>query len=92
MGSQTSVTESVVTAVADAEDTNPVELPPLYHTIDTDALDAMFAPQRGFRADSTRELSFHYSNSVVTIDGDQSIDVAPRQPLVDSTTARQRSD
>lgn len=92
MGIQTSATESVVTAVADAEDKNPVELPPLHDVIDTDALNAMFASEPGFRADSTRELCFHYSNSVVTIDGDQSVDVALRQPPVDSATARQRSD
>lgn len=86
MGNQMSATESVVVAVADAEDTNPVELPPLYNVIDTDALDAMFAPEPGSGADSTRELCFHYSDSVVTIDGDGSVNVAPRQPHIESTT------
>ena len=36
----------VVDAVASATNTDPVELAPLYETIDTDALDALF-PQDG---------------------------------------------
>lgn len=36
------VCEQVVAAVADALDTDPLELPPLYEVIDPDALDHLF--------------------------------------------------
>lgn len=92
MGGQSSVAESVVRAVAAAEDTSPVALPPLHHSIDADALDRLFVDDAGSDPGSTVELCFHYSNSVVTVDGDGDIDATPRQPSIDSTTARQRSD
>lgn len=41
----TRLSQLVVETVADAEDVNPVALPPLYNTVDTDALDRLFEPQ-----------------------------------------------
>ncbi|QSW97905.1 HalOD1 output domain-containing protein [Haloterrigena alkaliphila] len=40
------VSIAVVTAIAAKRDVEPTELPPLYESIDPDALDALFAPTR----------------------------------------------
>lgn len=54
----------VVEAVADAIDADPLELPPLYETVDPDALDALF--------DAGLEgcVQFPYDGHDVTIHGD----------------------
>ena len=81
------VTEAVVVAVADAEDISPIELPPLYDVVETDALNRLFDAARKDESASSLELCFYYSDSIVTVTGDGTIDVAPRQPVVESTAA-----
>ncbi len=41
------VSTTVVHALADAKDVDPLELDPLYEALDPDALDALFAPTDG---------------------------------------------
>lgn len=71
-----SVSESVIEAVAEAEGADPIELsPPLYDVIDPDSLNQVFAPTpTDGRMKGT--LTFSYNGYEVTVcgDGDVSID------------------
>jgi hypothetical protein len=58
-----SPSEQVVDAVAACADTDPLDLPPLYESIDTDALDALFRSNGG---DCT--VVFEYADYEVTVD------------------------
>lgn len=56
---------SVIEAVARAEAVDPAKLPPLYDTIDPDALNSLFeTPCR------TGKVSFRYGGRDVTVTGD----------------------
>ncbi|WP_247003627.1 HalOD1 output domain-containing protein [Halosolutus gelatinilyticus] len=61
-----SVTGTIVSAVSDAEDCDPLSLPPLWDVIDSEALDELFAPTRTgrHRAGSVR---FDYAGYEVTV-------------------------
>ncbi|WP_337652328.1 HalOD1 output domain-containing protein [Halomontanus rarus] len=57
---------AVVSAVAEAEGTDPVELPPLYEAIDSEALNDLFTG----RAKSTvGKVTFQYAGYDVTVNG-----------------------
>ena len=72
------ISEEVVLAVSDAEDTPPTALPALNDTIDIDALDDLLDSRPAPAAtDSEFIVRFTYSNSLITIRGDGSINVAP---------------
>lgn len=76
------ISEEVVLAVSDAEGTPPTDLPALNDSIDIDALDDLLdsrpAPAAPDSApDSDFVVRFTYSNSLITIRGDGSINVAP---------------
>lgn len=53
--------KTIVRAVADVDDVDPTELPPLYEAIDPDALDAVF------RGRSDGSVTFDYSGYTVTV-------------------------
>lgn len=55
--------EAVVLATAEQTDRNPLELPPLYESIDPDALDKAVQ-----RSDSCR-VTFEYADCEVTVGG-----------------------
>lgn len=58
----------VVETVADAEGIDPLALPPLYNTVDPDALDTLFQPQ--FRTASeppVGEVRFSYHGYTVRV-------------------------
>lgn len=58
----------VVETVADAEDADPLALPPLYNTIDPDALDALFQPQfRTAGEPPVGEVRFSYHGYTVRV-------------------------
>ena len=61
--------EAVVATVAERAGTDPVALPPLYDTIDPDALDAIFRDGRPGR------VSFGYAGYEVTVCGRDQITV-----------------
>ena len=71
------VSQTVVLAVAEATDEDPMELPPLYDTIDPDALNKLF----GDRVDGAERLGgsfeFAYAGCDVTVRADGSVDVVP---------------
>lgn len=60
------VSLAVIGAVADATGTDPMELPPLYSAIDTEALDALFASSIG-------KVSFSYNGFEILVEGDGTI-------------------
>lgn len=74
---ETTPSERVVDAVAEAEDVDPIELEPLYAAIDPDALDAVVrSQQEGRIAPRTSTLvRFEYQGYRVTVAGDGAVDV-----------------
>ena len=66
-------TEAVIQTVAETTDTDPLELPPLYETIDPDALDALIADMQA------GTISFTYTDCEITVhsDGTVTIDEPP---------------
>lgn len=71
------VSTTVVHAVADATGRDPLDLPPLYEVLETDALDALVAgEQRGRRPDrDVLELRFRYAGVDVRVRGNGEVDV-----------------
>lgn len=61
-----SVSTDVVAAVAAAEETDPLSLPPLYETIDPDALDEVAACD-------TAGVSYEYAGYEIHVDGRDAI-------------------
>lgn len=72
---ETSVTHRVVAAVAEATDSDALDLEPLNTVVDPDALEALF-DRNGRGSDrSPRRVEFMYGGQTVTIEGDGSIRV-----------------
>lgn len=67
------VSERVVWDVASATDSDPSELPPLYGSIDPDALDALVGRM------AAGEIRFEYAGHDVSVRDDGSIDLVERQ-------------
>ncbi|WP_232686356.1 HalOD1 output domain-containing protein [Halobacterium zhouii] len=67
--------EAVVLAVADARDTDPLDLEPLNNVIDPDALDRLF--QSAGEESTVGELSFTMEGCEVVVHGDGDIVVTP---------------
>jgi hypothetical protein len=65
---------SIVEAVAETSDADPLTLPPLQRAVDTEALAALV------ESDGLWDLTFSYHDHVVTIDGDGHIEIAQRKP------------
>lgn len=61
----------VVTAVAGAADTDPIDLPPLYDTIDPEALNTLIKSAEN----GSVLLTFSYTGYTVIVHGDGEIDV-----------------
>lgn len=61
--------ESVIELVADAQDTNPLELPPLYEAVDPDAMDGLF------RESEVIQIQFEYAGCTVIVatEGDMTV-------------------
>ena len=68
IGADESVSTAVVRAVSAVEGRVPHSLRPLSDVLDPDALDALFEPRSNGRARIGGQLSFIYSNCVITID------------------------
>ncbi|MGQ4557240.1 HalOD1 output domain-containing protein [Halobellus sp. GM3] len=69
-GNDSSATEAVLRALADAAGVDPTELPPLFDYVDPDALNALFEPSDGVKNGDTL-LSFRVEtwNVFVRSDG-----------------------
>lgn len=72
-----SVSESVISAVADATGSDPVAMPPLYNAINPDALDALFQPATAAPKRGDRTLTFTYNDHRVTVSSDGVLVVEP---------------
>lgn len=67
------LSEKVVTVVAQHEAVSPTELPePLYETIDPDALDTLFQTEHG-------RVTFPYLDYEITVEGTGHINVQDRE-------------
>lgn len=64
---------AVVTAVSTVVGVAPLELDPLYESIDGDALDALFSPDCA----SGSRLTFQYSGCEITVGTDDVVEVIP---------------
>lgn len=71
------MSETVVTAVAEAKGVDPLDLDPLYTVIDPDALNRMFRPSVG-SPPTSMELRFSMADCHVVVHGDG--EVAVTQP------------
>ena len=69
--------EAVIAAVAAAKDEDPVALPPLFETIDTDALDALFAVTSARMRPFESSLRFSYVGCEVTVNSHGTVIVNP---------------
>lgn len=71
-----SATHAVVEAVAHERDRDPTELPPLYHTIEPDALDGIISPNGD---PHNIRLIFNYAGCEVTVirEDTVTVDVCP---------------
>lgn len=82
------VSQRVVMAVADACDTDPLELPQLYNVIDTDALDTIFDQEGVGGQRGLGRVDFIFNGCEVIVHSDGSVDVtAPGDQLQASPTA-----
>jgi hypothetical protein len=71
------LTESVVLAVADAIDADPLGLEPLHDSVDPDALDQLFTAT-GEEANSVRgRVEFRYADCDVAVHADGHVVVTP---------------
>lgn len=71
------LTESVVLAVADAVDADPLDLEPLHDSVDPDALDQLFT-STGDQADSVRgRVEFRYADCDVAVHADGHVVATP---------------
>lgn len=67
-------TERVVQSVATYTDTDPLDLPPLYHAIDPDALEASIESR------SDVEIQFQYAGHSVAVRSDGIVEVSDVTP------------
>lgn len=70
-------TEAVVTAVATAAGTDPLELPPLWSVLDPDALNGFFTSSTTERDHDESTITFEYVDHIVTANGHGTIIVEP---------------
>ena len=68
-----SLVQTVLTAVAEQEDTTPTALDPLYDVIDPDALNRLFAPTNAGQARARGRVVFSYCGYEVTVFSDGSV-------------------
>lgn len=83
---------AVIEAVADAAGVDPIELPPLYEVVDTDALDRLFDGHTGVRESGHNEVQFWYSGFVVTVREGRAVAVRPAHASTGSTVGTDSPD
>ena len=74
---------AVVQAVSAFESCKPMSLPVLFDVLDPDALDSLFASFDEGATGRGGQLTFVFSNSLVTVTGEDTITV---EPYMDSVT------
>jgi Halobacterial output domain 1 len=71
------LTERVVAAIADANNTSVNDLPPLYEVVNPDALDNLFARTSAGNIRSDGHVTFMYAGYEVTVTHNEVIDIEP---------------
>jgi len=74
---ESSVSQRVITAVAEATDNDPTEVGPLYHVIDPDALDRLFSATPG-NSRNQGHVEFAFAGCEVVVSGDGDVEVTER--------------
>lgn len=69
------VSTAVIEAVAEYAECDPDELPPLYNTVDPDALDRLFESKGGLAPREGGTVGFNYAGYRVRIEVGRAIDV-----------------
>lgn len=73
MSDSETYTNRIVEAVADECDSDVLDLPPLYHSIDPEALESVLDRPGRDTGTSHRKVQFYYAGYLVTVDGDGEI-------------------
>lgn len=71
-GPEHPVAGRIVESIADSDDSDPLELPPVYESVDPDALDAFV------RGTDHGLVEFHYAGHAVTVDSAGGVEVGKR--------------
>ena len=66
---------AVVAAVADAENASAADLPPLYDSVDPDALDEFVANDGA----NSRKVEFEFAGYEIVVEGDGTLSVEPAE-------------
>lgn len=85
------VSETVVTAVAEATGVDPVDLDPLYDVVDPDALDQIFR-STGTSPPNSMEVRFSMAGCHVVVRGDGEVVVTPPESDESSITITRLED
>lgn len=72
-----SASDAVVTAVATATGTDPLELPPIYSVLDSEALDKFFTSVTSGRDHGESTITFEYFDHSITVNGHGTVIVDP---------------
>lgn len=72
-----SITEKVVEEVAEAKGVEVLELPPLYETIDADALESLLSGTATDDRPEAIEITFRYFGYAVSVDGNETVQIVP---------------
>lgn len=70
------ITDTLVATVAEAKGVDPLDLEPLYESVDPDALNAMFHPS-GTPPSASMEIRFSMADCDVVVRGDGEVVVTP---------------
>jgi hypothetical protein len=86
-GQSESVTYRIADRIAAEYDASPLDLPPLHDYVDVDAIEALLADGRPGTV-----VSVVYEAVLVTVRGDGTVTVVPKETTARSETERQRND
>lgn len=81
--------ERVIDAVADATDSEPTDLDPLYHVIDPDALDRLFSTT-GRTGRTEGSVKFEFGGCRVMVRGNGAVEVSRIDAALDGESPRIR--
>lgn len=84
---ESTVSERVFTAVADARDEDPLELPPLYDVIDPDALDQLFDHGVTGRQTGPGRVNFRLADCEVVVHSDGEVEVTAAEKQIPASSA-----
>ncbi|WP_227357367.1 HalOD1 output domain-containing protein [Haladaptatus salinisoli] len=70
-----SLTERIITTVAEADGQSVDELEPLYNAINTEALESLFASRADGSSRPDGKISFQYAGYWVTVSSDGAVEI-----------------